>query len=129
MDFDAKMTMFHAQAERHVEAGEIDQALAMFIWLVDRVPSDFRHRMRIAEVLHQLGEDGMSSEVLQAVARQSAMCGRLMRTVAACKRGLALFPDQREDFEALLVRLHRRATRQDLLPLPPEDEDVEVVAP
>jgi len=129
MDIDGKLMMAHDRAEQHAGAGEADKALSLYLWLVERVPGDFRHRVHIARQLHALGEDDRAAEVLQAVARQSALCGRLMRTVATCKLGLATFPDRREEFEELLLRLHRRARMADQSPMPPAEDTAEIEAP
>ncbi|NOZ86951.1 MAG: cyclic nucleotide-binding domain-containing protein [Deltaproteobacteria bacterium] len=123
MERDPKLLIAQDRAESLMDEGAYPEALSLYLWLVDNEPEDFRHRMRIAEILLRLGEKGKSLDVLTQVATQSVLCGRVMRTVSACKLGLGLFPEEHKTFELLLTRLHRRAVLLDRPPVSPPKDD------
>lgn len=93
-----------------IEERQFERGLAVFAESVRRRPADHRSRMLAARCLAELGERERAVTVYHACAEGLLKRDYLLSSMAACKLGLELAPQERR-LKETLVRLHARAAR------------------
>jgi CRP-like cAMP-binding protein len=108
-----------------IEERQFERALAVFAESVRRRPADHRSRMLAARCLAELGERERAVTAYHACAEGLLKRDYLLSSMAACKLGLELAPQERR-LKDTLARIHARAARNSSgkasvpPPLPPD---------
>ncbi|HSP79984.1 MAG TPA: cyclic nucleotide-binding domain-containing protein, partial [Myxococcaceae bacterium] len=117
---------YKESAAVHILQDRLEQALADYRKAVELAPRDTTARLRLAELLSQLGREHEAVREYQHLAVHHAAQGRLIQAIACCRHILQLEPSHQATQETLanLCAMQSAEQRQGPAPeaLPPEQQ-------